>query len=394
MKKEIFWKREIEEIKKTGFLDNNTTISDALIKNFYTNTLNAEDKILINLMLSKKPQQKDLENLLKIWDIEIKHETKSLILSYILKNNPSLRATKYEEPRLKGLFLNQRFKNLQILTHFKKITQELNNQKIKPLMLNNGLMKFICPNFPRYINDIDLLIEDKNWIKSAKIIKKLGYIFKKLNNQTFVIYENKNTNHGILDIHKNILTDIENHKKLTKNILKRAKVKKFYSTEILTPSYEDFLFIKLISISNNIRSNMNSPDLIYKIADCKFLIENKTNFKWKILIQNTKLTGTEIEINLAIKFINKISQDIIPKAIEQSILFEKKVYEYSRATIFKNYYYKDLQKECRQLKIYNAIKKPKLLKNYIFLKTKYKLLRLLDNHPKLIKLFIKDFRKI
>ena len=393
MEKEILWKKEIDNIRATGFLNVKTNICDALIEYFYNEILSMEEKILINLLLSKNPQQDELNKLLKNWDIETKNGAKSLILSYILKINPHLRATNYEEPRLKGLFLNQRFANLQTISHFKKIGIKLNKNNITPFLFNNSLMKFLNPNFPRYINDTDILVDKSCWVKSAKITKSLGYKFKKITKSTFVVYDANNSKNRIMDIHKNILEEIYNNKKLIKNFYKRAQKKTIYKTNVYIPAFEDMLFITLMHISNDLRKNKAPANLLYKISDCKFLIDNKEDFCWKILGENAKLTKSEVKINFAIKFINKISDNIFPEEIRNNTLFEKETNDYSRMIIFKNFYYKDLQQKCREMKILNIIKKPKMLKEYLYLKIKYKSLKALNSHPKLIKLLIKDLNK-
>ena len=394
MSQTILWNKEIDQIKESGYLNKNISVTDALIENFYNEILANEEKLLLKLIFSNNPSQEELDNLLKVWDIEVKQGSKSLLLAHFLKTHPELNATKYEEPRLKGLLLNLRFKNLQIISHFTKIGKEINKQEIVPIIFNDGLMKYLNPDAPRELADMDILVPEKKWVESAKIAKKLGYIFKKLNNFSFDILEKKDALYGILNIHKFINFETKKENIWLKDLYKRTTKNEIYGVKVNIPCYEDLIFILLTSISQNLRNNKAQSDLLYQIYDCKYLLDNKPNFNWNIIIENAKKTKTEVQINFAIKFLNKISENIVPEEIRNNILFEKETNDYSKVVMFKRFYYIDLQKQCREMKIKDIIKKPKLWWKYITLKIKYKTLKSIQNHPRLIDLFIKDLVKV
>ena len=77
----VLWKKEIEEIKQTGYLNSKISVTDALIKNFYNEIMKDEEKSLMNLVFEKNPTQEQLNELLKNWDIEVKRADKNLLLS-------------------------------------------------------------------------------------------------------------------------------------------------------------------------------------------------------------------------------------------------------------------------------------------------------------------------
>ena len=193
-----------------------------------------------------------------------------------------------------------------------------------------------------------------------------------------------------MNIHNTFFLNAKNQNKLVKNIFKRAKITNIYNIRTYTPCLEDILFILFINISDNLRCNKSYADLLNKILDCHFILNENNDINWDIILENSKLTGFEVKINIAVNFINKIIGKIIP----DKLFFEKEAIDYSNMVLFENFYYIKLQKECRNLKILNVIKKPLLIKKYIILKSKYKFLKLLNNHPKLIKLLIKDISKI
>ncbi len=387
----ILWKSDIERIKKSGYFKENISITDALIENFYQEIMGEEEKTLIDLLMQENPSQVKLDELIKKWDIEVKQGDKNLLLAYLIKSHPELHATSYEEPRLKGLLSHQRFSNLKIIAHYTKIGKELNKHKITPLIFKGGLMRFLNPDFPRYMGDIDIMVQKNEWKKSAKIAKSLGYWYKKSDVHSFDILENKESEYGILDIHNFIYIGTRNEKKWIKDLFERAVEKDVYGVRALIPSYEDLMFITLLNLASNLRENKCRAGILYSIFDCKFLLENKTDFDWNIVIEDAKTAGCEVQINFATKFINKISNDILPKEFNNTI-FEKETNDYSRMIMFTNFYYSELQEKCRAMKIQDVVKHPKTFGEYIKLKTKYKTLKMLNRHPRLIEIFIKDLK--
>ena len=390
----FLYKKEIDDINSSGYLKKDTSITDALIENFYQEIMGKEEKVLMDLLLSSNPAQYKLEKLLRDWDIEAKQGAKNLLLANLLKIHPELKATNYEEPRLKGLLQHQRFSNLKILAHYTKIGRELNNHGIIPMIFKGGLMRFLNQEFPRYMGDIDIMVPDKEWVKSAKIAKSLGYWFKRLDVHSFDILENNDSKYGILDIHKFIHIGSKNEKKWIKGLFKRATEREVYGVQTLVPCFEDLMFITLVNLSNNLREHKTQANLLYAIFDCKYLLDNKPDFNWNIVIENTKLTNAEVQINLAMKFINKISENILPRELQSKYLFEKETNDYSRMIMFKNFYYVELQAKSRAMKIQEVFNNKISWSEYLKLKIKYKSLKYLNKHPRLIEIFIKDLNRI
>ena len=52
---QVLWKKEIEEIKDSGYMRNDISITDALIENFFNEILYPTDKGLLQLAFSKNP---------------------------------------------------------------------------------------------------------------------------------------------------------------------------------------------------------------------------------------------------------------------------------------------------------------------------------------------------
>ena len=67
----LLYKSEIEDIKKSGYLKSDISITDALIENFYEEILTLEEKKLLKLAFKNNPSQEELDEVLKLWDIEV-----------------------------------------------------------------------------------------------------------------------------------------------------------------------------------------------------------------------------------------------------------------------------------------------------------------------------------
>ena len=306
---QVLWKKEIEEIKDSGYLNNNITITDALIENFFHEILSKSDRELLQIAFCKNPNQEELDRLLKDFDIEVKGSNKSLMLAYLMKRRPELKFTEYEGPRLKGLLNFFRFKNLKTISHFSKIGRELNKFGITPMLIKGGAMKFLRQDLPRIMSDIDILVPEKDLMKCAKIAEPLGYWWEKVDIHAIDLHP-QGSDEGALDVHKFIYMETGHEKELLKGLYKRARKIIAFGVNALIPSNEDLLFISLVNLARNLRNKTSQAGLLYTLFDCKFLIENKPDFDWNIVKENAKITGTEIQMNFAVKFIEKISSDV------------------------------------------------------------------------------------
>ena len=197
---------------------------------------------------------------------------------------------------------------------------------------------------------------------------------------------------GAIDLHRYILMDTGKEKAFLEGLFKRSGYKNVFGVQTHVPSNEDLLFITLVNLARNLREKTSQAGLLYALFDCKFLIESKSDFNWNIVRENAQKTGVEVQMNFVIKFIEKISKNVLPVEIQNNMLFEKETNEYSNMVMFNRFYLEEIRTKCRQMKISNIIKNPAEWKDYIFLKPKYMALKTLKKHPKLIELFIKDLR--
>ena len=313
------------------------------------------------------------------------------MLSYFMKRHPELNFTAYEGPRLKGLLKFFRFKNLSTISHFTKIGRELNKAGITPMLLKGGAMKFLRQDLPRVMSDIDILVPEKDLMKCAKLAEPLGYWWEKVDIHAIDLHP-AGSEEGALDVHKFIYMETGHEKTLLKGLYKRAGKIVAFGVNALIPSNEDLLFISLVNLARNLRNKTSQAGLLYTLFDCKYLMESKPDFDWDIVRENARKTHTEIQMNFAMKFIEKISPDVLPEEIKHDKLFEKETNEYSNMVMYNRFYLEDLRTKCRAMKVGNLLKNPEQIPEYLALKPKYFLLKRIRKHPKLIELFIKDLK--
>lgn len=379
----VLWNKEIEEIDKSGYLNKNLSVTDALIENFYNEILAKEEKELLRLAFTEAPTQDELDKLLANWDIEVKVASKSLMLAYILKRHPNLKFTSYEEPRLKGLLNFYRFRNLKTISHYTKIGKTLNKNEVEPLILKGGAMKYLRPELPRIMSDIDILIPEKDFMRCANIISDLGYKYEKIDIHSIDFHEPE-SKEGTVDLHKFVYMGTGFEKNFLEDLYKRAHYEMVFGVKSLVPSSEDMVFILLVNLAKNLRDKTSQAGILYSVFDCKFFLETKCDFNWNIVKENARKTKTEVQINFAIKFIDKISSDILPDKIKSNMPFEKETNEYSQIVMYNRFFLEDIRTKCRAMKFKEVIKEPKKWLEYVFLKPKYIILKSFRNHPKLI----------
>ncbi len=386
--------KKIESIKESDKTSGIDVISKLLIDKFYTELLSENDKKLLNLMFSETTTQKDLDEFLQEWDIEVEGSHKTLMLSYFMKMHPDLKFTDYVLPRLKGLFDFYKFKNIKLFSHFTKICNVLTKENIKILLLKGGAMKYLRPELSRVMGDLDILVPEKQYLKAGKLAESMGY------DAAWAIHSVdlhlKNSQEGIVDIHKYIQMMTGCEKKINNDLFDRAQKAKVYNVEVLVPCHEDMFFIALVNMARNLSDNTSTSGILYTLFDCKFLLDSKPDFDWSIVITNAVKTKTQLQISFAIKFINQIIPGLLPDEIQKNEIFEKSFTNYSVLVFYNRFFLCDMQMQNRSLKLYEALKNRKIFVEYLKLKSTYFLLKrkIIRKNPYFAKLVLNIYEKL
>jgi len=347
-------------------------LENKLVNGCISSLLTKNDLSLLHLVFNGNPTQEMLDDFLKTYDIEVAGGYKALMLSYFMHMHTGLNFTRYETPRLKGLFNFYRFQNMKLISYFMKIGKVFNQNNIKMTVLKGFAMRCLRPELSRAMSDIDILVPKKDFIKSIKLVKKMGYRLD-IYIHSIDIHEPE-SDAGILDIHRYInLNDSPNAGKLNKFLFKRAVPSALNGIKFNIPSNEDLLFLALVNLAQNLKCKTSKPSTLYVLFDCKYLLE-KPDFDFNIILKNVKLTHTQSEIALAIRFINTIIPRLIPEQLAKP--FEKHLKNKCIEILFERYF-AALQRKSRGTKIKQVINKKISIAKYLKLKMHYKYCKLI-----------------
>jgi hypothetical protein len=373
-------------------IDAGNTIS-ILTQKLYNDFVKPEDQKLLNLVFSTNPTQHDLDELLKVWDIEAKGIHLSLILVYFMKERPELKVTDYEAPRLKGLLYFHKFANMKILAQFAKVGKALNDARIPLVLFKGGAMRFLRPELPRIMGDVDFLVPAEKFDQVVDIAKTFG--FSQCNKHAAdhsldMATENKKVS---IDIHKYLSLGLEKDKEYFKKfngpLLERAARVNAFGADVLIPSAEDFMFIVLANLIKNITEKTSVSNVLFSLFDCKFLISQKNHFNWDIIIENAQLTNTLINVRLAIAFINRIAPKLLPDELTEKFPMTKEMKAYFNRVVYNEIYFFEFRDENRALKIKQVWQKPRLLPKYFKMKPKYFFMKQIRDIPFFVDLYLR-----
>lgn len=381
--------QEIVEVVKNNTTESAdiNTVFERIINNLCESVMTKQDKKLLDLAFSDELSQKELDDFLSIWDIETAGAQKALLASYIMKKHPDLQFTSYEAPRLKGLLNRFRFDNLQITAHYTKLGRVLNKEHIPLIIFKGGAIKYLRPGWVRAMGDIDIIVPEENYERAKEIALELGYEYEEYEHS--VDLHTKGVLNGAVDIHRYI--DMESplyEKNYMKPLFERAYGAKVFGVDALVPVNEDLVFISLVNLTRNLMNKTSVHNVLWTLFDTKFLIESKPDFNWNIILENARLTGTELQTGFAIKFLNRIIPDFLPSHLQNQAI-EKEIIANLKTSIFKMYYIKDMQKHCKELRLSTALKSFKNIKEYLSIKPKYFILKniVLKNDTMILKAF-------
>ncbi len=364
-------------IKITAIIKNYSSDAVSLIiEELYSSIVSKEDQKLFDLTFTQEIKQSQLDEFLKGWDIEKYSTEKSLMLSYVMKTNPSLKFSNYEKPRLEGLLKYHRFHNLKLISHYAKFVKALNRENIFPMILKGGAMKHIRPELSRAMGDIDILVlEESEFIRACEISKNLGYVFKEFPGDHSVDLHLPNSEEGIIDLHQYVNLEVDYDKSFVKDLFARAAKEEVFTTQAFVPCFEDLLFLGIINLTRNLHNRTSVGGVLYCLFDFKYLIEAKADFDWNLVLENIVKTKTYVQAFLAMKFINRIVPDLLPESLLQNKIINKKFTKYCDRVLFNRFYFLDLKSDCKRLKIIDALKSLSVMKEYLAKKPKYFLLK-------------------
>ncbi|MBR5176079.1 MAG: hypothetical protein IKW89_09150 [Bacteroidales bacterium] len=123
---------------------------------------------LLKLGLEENGTQENLDEFLKGWDIDKSPIQCVVLVAHIMKSLPDLSFPSALIPRLNGVLSYCRFKNLHIETILNDIINLFKNNSITYNLLGDWAMKGLRPEYPRWINSIDILVPVSEYDHAAE----------------------------------------------------------------------------------------------------------------------------------------------------------------------------------------------------------------------------------
>ena len=391
MQQEFLYTKVLQQVSRAYPVYSHAQIVDETVQRLYQNFIPKQDRHLIRLSFKADLTQNDLDIFLKHWDIEAAGSKGAAIAAYFMKMHPTLKFDAYTGPRLKGLLNYLRFQNLELIGHFSKIVRHLNQKGIVPMIIKGGAMRYLRPDLPRVMGDIDILLHSPKDLKIAKkLVQEMGYIFTDADHSVDV-HPKDNPQKGILDIHQffGFLSQFNNA--INHELFKRAEKKRIFSVDVLLPIPEDMVFICLNNLTLNLKHSACVQGLPQAIFDLTYLIGLKKDFDWDIVMRDILITHTQAPCYLAMRFINQVVPDLFPKSLLSDKKLRQDLENFIDHDKFYSLYVHDVKFACKKLKLFQAIRHWSTFKNYIRSEGQHFFTKRILKHPLLIRLFLKCF---
>lgn len=363
-------------------------VVNTLIDKYRKELLSEEIEQLLNLALPSKPTQEELDEFIRTFNWQENEACNALMFSYLMKEYPEMDYSKCNINRIKALLNLFKFSNLKLISKFTKICNEFKNSNIDVMVLKGGAMKHLRPEYSRTMGDIDVLVDEKDYIKSGKIAESMGYECSW--DIHSVDLHPKGSEEGIMDIHKYIYMGTGSETNLNEGLYKRATKTKIFGVDAYLPSNEDLLFISLVNLARNLTYKTSINGLYYTFFDLHYLLNSKTDFDWNIVFENAKITKTQSQLFFAIQFVNRIVPNLLPDKFPTDFISDKQIEDYSILCLYKRFFLWGMKQRSHELKFASIFSDFALFKEYLVLKPKYFILKMaiFSKNPKLANLIM------
>ncbi len=276
--------------------------------------LSESDRTLLSMAMAPSVSEETLTEFLQDWDIETAPIQSVILLSYLMKTHPELPFPERIQPRLKGVLSFCRFQSLKLTSHFAKIARGLNTEEIPFVILKGGAMKVCRPDVPRWMGDIDILVEEKDFTRAEALAEKMGYTPFRCSHSTDLRIGG--TEESAVDLHRFIQMRTGKEKALNPGLFRRARKEKMFSTEGYLPCREDMVFISLVNLYKNLSDKTSTDSVLNTFFDLDYLLHLPGEFDWEILHENAKKTGSEIQLWLAASLVSTLVPGLFPESFQ------------------------------------------------------------------------------
>lgn len=358
-----------------------------LLERLHREFFSPMDESLIKMALSPSASQKELDGFLEDWDIEAEGARKALLLSYFMKEHPELVFPPYVGPRLSGLLNYYKFRNIKLISQFRKICGSLREEGIDFVALKGGAMKHLRPDLSRVMSDIDILIPEKHYRKAGIIAGRLGYECHR--DAHSIDLHVPGSQDGVMDIHRYIHMGTGRERNVNDGIFARAVKAEVFGVEGYIPCHEDLAFVTLVNLTRNIMDKTSSEGLIFSFFDIHYLACSKKGFDWNLVLDDAVRSGSAHQAAFAAMFLNSVVPGLVPERLFEAYASGPGMDDFRALVVLKRYVLTPLQARSHQLGVGTVLRNPRLIPDFIRVRPQYTFKKLLRDNPAAARLFIR-----
>ena len=308
-----FFVRSVEYHIKNAFIKYGDidSLLEHIVSDYSAQYITENDEKLLKLFFKDDATQEDLDNFLSEWDIEEEGGNRALMLAYFMKKHPELKYPQYIEPRLQGLLRYFKYRNLTLMSHFKRICSAIKKKNVDILIMKGGLLRYYNPEYPRLMSDIDILVHDYDYKTAVDTALSFGYKYFAFEHSLDI----RDPALGLLvDIHRKLNMQTQTDILFNDDVYGRAHQARVFNVDgIYVPCPEDAMFIMLINLNKNLAQDTSAQNFLYYVLDSMFLINYKPDFDWEIVKQTVIKTKSQLHIAIAVHFLNRFTPVKLPE---------------------------------------------------------------------------------
>lgn len=278
--------------------------------------LTKHDRLLLKLTFSDVADDTDIINLITNYDMETAPLGFTFLLINLMQKHPHIKVPKEIMPRINGAIRYFQCQNATLLASFSQIGRQLNNKNIPVLLMKGIAMKYLYPNTPRFMGDIDFAVPFNKYDKTIKIAVNKGFKVAVKANHSTDLYRGISQK---IDIHRFIVkTDIDT-KHFDNKIFIRAKHDVAFGVNVLIPKEEDLIFLILQNACDNIIYSKPYPMQFLWIFDCVNIINKKRNINWDIVLNNAARVNLLCQTRMMLQLFEWLMPSFISKDLIETI---------------------------------------------------------------------------
>ncbi|MBO6169275.1 MAG: nucleotidyltransferase family protein [Bacteroidales bacterium] len=145
------------------------------LKDIYAGLLDSEESELLSLAFDETKGQDDFDAFLSAWDAENASLKTVLLVAHVLERRDCFKVPDALLPRIKGGIAVAELHNSDISGHFDRIACAFADESVPFAVIKGAAMRIRRPDYPRWMTDTDVLVEEQNYEKAVRLASGLGY---------------------------------------------------------------------------------------------------------------------------------------------------------------------------------------------------------------------------